>query len=267
MAPSALVLVLLGLLRPSVSVLLEGLEAVDQGRVSVAGVARDAPGVAASGSTHIELPPVAVRTEWFALARRGVPAGEPVAVLRLVRVDGAAETLLERDLVFREEGWRIHHTERLAGTVRRLVWRELGPGGALCTVCDWDLAAADGGLSLQEIGYGWERPTHGRRTAAAPWIGPLEALEAARAGALEGLGPVTPVAPAGVAEGPAALSVEAGRLLTFELPGRLVATPLEAREFARLVERWGHRPAPHHPFVEAALRRDRNLRILAGLEP
>lgn len=267
-------------------------------------------------TSELQVPAYEVRREWFGVSR--VPAsateghaapdglsGEPVAVLRLLRLDAADHTLLERDVVWRHEGWRMHHTERLSGTYRRLCRRELGPSGARAWLADWDLGDPAGGRRAQVVGHGWARPTHEHIEAGAPWIGPLEWLEAARGGALAAIGEVAWLDPQRAASGapphPVRRSVDGsasggpaacdrvgapphgprevqgpeGRatfagdtLVAFDLgaPG-LRATPITEAEYERLAGRWAHRPAARHRFVEAALRRDDTLRRLAELGP
>lgn len=238
---------------------------------------------------RLTVPPSTVRSEWFEVRRVSDPAADPVAVVRLVRVDAAAHTLLERDIVWRAEGWRMHHTERLANHARRLISREQGPRGARAWTADWDLADPSGGRCASIVGHGWARPTHEQTLAAAPWIGALEWLEAARAGASAELGPVawlTPNrAPSGAARpGPTAeretnavaaitgpegrAAFEGGALTSFELGSReLLATPIAEAEYEHLAGRWAWRPVARHPYVEAALRRDETLRRLAELGP
>jgi len=224
----------------------------------------------------------APRCEWF-LVRE--PDGDEVAAVRLLRLEAPGRTLLERDLVFRAEGHRIHHTELLEGPRRRLVWRELGPAGGTAWVADWDLADPSGGRQLRTVGHGWARATHGACSADAPWIGPLEWLEAARGGALAELGPVAWLTPGRATTGSAvyptsapraflasdalrgpegACAAQGGGLQSFALlaPGRS-ATPCSAADYEAFVARHGYRPAPRHPYVEAALRRADTLRQLA----
>jgi hypothetical protein len=226
-------------------------------------------------------PAPAPRLEWFEVRRGDDPTSEPVAVGRLLRVDAADYTLLERDVVWREEGWRVHQTERLAGRTRRFTWREQGPRGALAWTADWDLQDPSGGREATIIGYGWARPTHERARAKAPWIGALEWLEAARGGATAELGPVAWLAPMRASQGAARPALDGsaagpegratfvdGALVSFELGSRdLRATLVTEVEYLRAAERWGWRSTGRHPFVEAALRKDQTLRRLAELGP
>jgi len=243
-----------------------------------------------SESDQLEVPASHVRCEWFQVRRVSDPEADPVAVVRLLRLDAADHTLLERDVVWRVEGWRLHHTERLAGRARRLTWRELGPGGALAWTADWDLADRTGGRSTNIVGYGWARPTHERTLAGAPWIGALEWLEAARAGALAELGPVAWLTPTRASSGTPRTAADAapvtrwpfvtahamgpegratfagGAIESFELGSRdLRATPIAEVEYQRLVGLWTWRQAARHPYVEAALHRGETLRRLAEL--
>jgi hypothetical protein len=242
-----------------------------------------------SAPLRLTVPPATVRSEWFEVRRASDPAADPIAVVRLVRVDAAGHTLLERDIVWRAEGWRMHHTERLAGHARRLIVREQGPRGALAWTADWDLADASGGRRASVVGHGWARPTHEQTHAAAPWIGALEWLEAARAGASPELGPVawlTPsrglsgaacparsaergTSPSAAFTGPEGRATfEGGALSSFELStSELLATPIAEAEYEHLAGRWAWRPVGRHPFVQAALRRDETLRKLAALGP
>ncbi|MEZ6016499.1 MAG: hypothetical protein R3F49_15380 [Planctomycetota bacterium] len=246
--------------------------------------AKAAPlGAGLDGPRSLALGPTALRIECFAV-RRGGADSDPVAVVRWLRLDGAAHTLLEREVVFRAEGWRIHQTERLEGTSRRLTWREQGPTGARSWTSDWDLADASGGALAEVVGYGWRRETHERCAADAPWIGPLEWQEVARAGALADLGAVAWLCPPRALSGRARSSAPSGpnigpegrlsfadgaggaELVEFCLGAPdLVATPLDAVEYGRLAARWGTPPVGRAPAVEAALNRDETLRRIAAL--
>jgi len=230
---------------------------------------------------QIALPEVSVRRETFELVPSADPSAGAAAVMRLLRVEGRGFTLLERDIVFRVEGWRLHHTERLIGSQRQLTAREQGPTGALCWTADWDLADPTGGRRAEVLGHGWRRPTHGVLQAAAPWIGPLEWSEIARVSALPELGPVAWLRPVSVPSGVAVTSHLTGSTppgpegrLTFdgrvlvgcELgSGTLGARPISEAQFADFVERHGHRPVARHPLVEAALHREETLRTIAEL--
>jgi hypothetical protein len=243
--------------------------------------APDEVGTARQGAPQaLTVPPSTVRSECFEVQRADDPDAGPIAVVRLVRLDAADHTLLERDIVWRAEGWRVHQTERLAGRTRRVSWREQGPGDALAWTADWDLQDGSGGRMATIVSHGWARPTHERAQGGAPWIGALEWLEAARAGALAELGPVawltTARAPSGIAhhaggaadpvgpEGRATFTD--GALTCFELgSSELSATPIPEAEYQRLAGLWTWRRAARHPFVEAALRRDETLRRLAEL--
>lgn len=249
--------------------------------------------VAAPGFVTVEVAPTAVRSECFVVQRAVPPVAgrlsgasgsfEPVAVVRLLRLDAADHTLLEREIVFRSEGWRMHHTERLAGGTRRLAWREQGPTGTHTWTADWDLTAPTGGTEARVVAHGWRRPTHERLVGDAPWIGALEWLEAARAGAAPLLGEVAWLVPsrapapravrrhlalpvgAPCAFGPEGrLTVLDGVLAGFDLGGAdCMATSTTETEFRRLAQRWGCRDIGQHPAVTAALSRDETLRQMA----
>lgn len=254
---------------------------VTGGSSALASALRAAPGAPPAGVPVAEFEPCTLpRVECFLVAD---PDGTEVAAVRLLRLDTPGHTLLERDIVFRAEGQRVHHTERLAGAQRRLVWRELGPRGGAVWVAEWDLSDASAGARLTTVGHGSARATHAAEAAAAPWIGPLEWLEAARSGALAELGPVAWLTPGRAASGARVAPVEAalpnpsprgpeglctvsqGALLGFELlvPGRR-ATPCSLAAYEAFVARYAYRPAPRHPYVEAALRRGDTLRRLAA---
>ena len=225
-----------------------------------------------------------------------VPATE-LAVVRLLRLDGGDYTLLEREIIFREEGWRLHQVERIEGSKRRLTWREIGPGGRRTWGANWDLDGDHAGVQAKIVSYGWRRPVHTKLSGGAPLMGALEWLENRRAGgcapAVDLLDPLrhgarpldsrviafeeraTLLAGLGLTgeQAAEALVVEAGdstlvlhgsSLVAFSLAGGW-ARPISELEYERRAARWGFRPGGRHPAVEAAMHRDETLRTLGRL--
>lgn len=230
------------------------------------------PGTAALA---LELPPVAVRSEHFAVHRSALEpaagaaasAPETIAVVRLVRLDGERRTLIERETTFRSEGWSVHHVDVLEGSLRRSTWRESGPSGRRAWTAEWDLASRDAGREARVVGYGWRRPVHETIRGEAPLCGALERLEARRTAlalpAAAVLDPVAARARCAGAEPAERAAVTPVELAGFEQAGaRIVVEPIDAARYAELAGRF-RRPDPaRHPAVEAALRRDATLRAL-----
>lgn len=102
-----------------------------------------------------------------------------LAVVALRRLDRPGHRLLEREVVFREGGVRIHHTERIDGNARRLVWREFAPRGPRTWMAEW----RDDADAVRTVGYGWDRPVHERLEGTDAMVGPLELLERLESGA------------------------------------------------------------------------------------
>ena len=88
---------------------------VNGGPAALPGALPAAPDTPQAGLPSAEFEPCTLpRVECFFVAD---PDGTEVAAVRLLRLDTPGHTLLERDIVFRAEGQRVHHTERLTGAL------------------------------------------------------------------------------------------------------------------------------------------------------
>ena len=114
--------------------------------------------------------------EYFVLERTTGEDVAAVAVVAIRRLDGPDATLLEREIVFEEDGIRVLHTERIEGDMRRLVWREFLPSGTRSWMAEWRAS----GDRVQTIGYGWHRNVHEWIDGEAGMVGPLELLDRLR---------------------------------------------------------------------------------------
>jgi len=136
-------------------------------------------------------PTPVVRVEYYSM--RGVPLeseqgapplGAQKGVMALRRADTPDRRLHEREVTFSTGGIRVHHTEEIIGSGRRLVWREFRPDGARTWVAEWDTESGHSSTT----GYGWRRRVHGSLgdspEANPPACGPLELLDGMREGLL-----------------------------------------------------------------------------------
>ncbi len=130
-----------------------------------------------------------VRAEYFAMHGLPIisndgapPLGAQRGVMALRRVDNPGRRLHEREVTFLSDGIRVHHSEEIIGTERRLVWREFRPDGARTWVAEWDTETGDSSTT----GYGWRRGIHGTLgwspEAEKPACGPLELMDRMREG-------------------------------------------------------------------------------------
>ena len=194
--------------------------------------------------------------------------GDARAVVSTRAIVGPLRQVYERDTVFAETGLRLHHTEEvtLIGGRRRLVWRELRPGGGRTWVVEWDSTGA------KSTGYGWKRPVHETqsREEFERAVGPLELAYRLRTGDRVPGGEVRVVDPAasGVAKAQIKCSETGIRVdrsdstLLFELgtgtvrfqDGPWVSRAIDSREAEQRRERWIIPIRPAHETVLAAIR-------------
>lgn len=225
--------------------------------------------LAALASTGLD---AEVTTEHYLLAEPTTATGEAReealhAVVLLRRLETPRHTVYEREITFRDGGLRIHHTETVRGDSRRLVWREQVPHHARVWVCEW--SATDRAAST--ISYGWKRPVHAALPLASPGatVGPLELLDAMRAGAATGDAPRVVVDPMAAAATVVRLSAQGDArrndesLLLGGVPsdgsalegvrfseGAACLVPIDEREYGRRVERWRvSTPRPHERIL------------------
>lgn len=193
--------------------------------------------VLASGVVPEDLPSEAalapaapvIRTEHFSL--RGIPLvteegapplGVDKGVMALRRVDTAGGRLYEREVTFSTGGIRVHHTEEIIGTDRRLVWREFRPYGARTWVAEWNTETG----KSRTTGYGWKRGAHGRLgwspEANKPACGPLELMDRMRDGRLSAGVKLAVVEPAAAALSDVEICREGGLLRARRADGSIV---------------------------------------------
>lgn len=182
------------------------------------------------GALQVAQAPV-VRAEHFSLrgipllsAEGAPPLGADKGVMALRRADTEGRRLYEREVTFSTGGVRVHHTEEIIGTDRRLVWREFRPDGARTWVAEWNTETGKSSTT----GYGWRRGAHGRLgwspEANKPAFGPLELLDRMREGRLQPGEILAVVEPAAAALSDVRIYREGGFLKARRADGSLVCS-------------------------------------------
>lgn len=134
----------------------------------------------------------ALRSEYFLLegptsrapleanAGDSAPDAAVAAVVWRRRASAAGE-VLEREIVFRDDGVRVLHVEHTSGERPRLVWREVRPDGGRTWLAQWTADRSQ----VETTSWGGEERTHARLDPGLPGAMPLELAELARRGTPE----------------------------------------------------------------------------------